>query len=468
MHRRSFLKTAGGAALAASWPLGCCAAVRPRRPNILLLMTDQQSADAMSCRIGDRYLHTPAMDGLAAEGTLMSRAYCANPLCMPSRTSTFTGRYPHQTGVLANERNSLDAARFPLMGKVFQAAGYDTGYVGKWHLPLAKSDKATHGFGFMANIKNNGADPASGKPAAEFIRKNRRRPFLLVTSFVNPHNICEWARGQKLPEGPIGRPPPPGQCPPRVPNHGPPAKETDIMALMRRSYQASWVFPVADFDDAKWRQYVWAYYRMIEMVDAEIGRVLDALRQSGQEKNTLVVFTSDHGDCQGAHGWNQKTVFYDESSRVPLILRQPGVTVPGRSNRLVQTGIDLVPTLCRHAGVPLPEGLPGISLAETVRGETAEDPREYLVVSNKMIQGAPIDGVTPIPSGRMVRSRRYKYCLYDQGRRRESLVDMENDPGEMVNLAQSESARQVLHQHRNYLAQWCRDMGDRFPLPEGF
>ena len=160
-----------------------------------------------------------------------------------------------------------------------------------------------------------------------------------------------------------------------------------------------------------------------------IGQVLQRLRETGQEENTLMVFLADHGDCQGAHRWNQKTVFYDEAARVPLILSWKGVTKPGTSDRLVHTGVDLIPTMCGYAGIPVPAGAPRRSTSRA----TAE--REYVVVCNKMVQGAPIDGRTPEPDGRMVRSRRYKYCVYSEGKRRESLVDMEKDPGEMVNLA---------------------------------
>ena len=465
MRRRTFLKTAGSATLAASLAARSYGAGRSAGPNILFIMTDQQFADAMSCRIGTNYLRTPGMDSLAAGGTLFDRAYCANPICIPSRTSLFTGRYPHETGFQANQKGTIDPVKFPFMGSIFQQAGYDTGYVGKWHLPVSRKDPSLHGFDFMEKNKGNGVDNDIGKSVIEFMRKPRSGPFLLVASFVNPHNICEWARGQRLPDGPIGEPPPVNECPPLAPNHQPPENETDVMSLMRRSYQASPTFPVSGFDDKKWREYIWAYYRMIEMVDAHILKILEALRDSGQEEETLVVFTSDHGDCHGAHRWNQKTVFYDEASRVPLIVRPPGAAKPGTSDRLVHTGADLIPTLCDYAGIDVPDRLPGMSLKQTAAGHDEEDPREYLVISNKMMQGAPIGGVTPAPSGRMVRSKRYKYFIYDQGHQRESLVDMEKDPGEMVNLAQDDRFAEILQKHRRYLRTWCRDTKDPFGSP---
>ena len=154
---------------------------------------------------------------------------------------------------------------------------------------------------------------------------------------------------------------------------------------------------------------------------------------------------------------------------MPLIISRPGLTAVGTSDRIVQTGVDLIPTLCDYAGIPIPENLPGTSLKATANGLDAKDSREFVVVSNQMVQGAKVDGVTPQPEGRMLRSRRYKYCVYNLGEQRESLVDMQNDPGEMVNLAEDEQHRGVLNQHRRYLVDWCRANQDGFIscIPEG-
>jgi len=219
------------------------------------------------------------------------------------------------------------------------------------------------------------------------------------------------------------------------------------------------MFPVGDFDAKKWREYLWAYYRLIEKADAQIGVVLQALRESGHDEDTLVVFTADHGDCQGAHGWNQKTVFYEEASRVPLIISMKG-NKAANASRLVNTGIDLIPTLCDYASIRVPAALPGLSVKNT-----RTDPREYIVVSNKLVQGAPIDGHKPETSGRMVRGHRYKYCVYDRGERKESLVDLEKDPGEMVNLAGEPQFRKELLHNRAVLTEWCGRTHDSFPVP---
>lgn len=431
------------------------------RPNILLITTDQQSAGALSCRLGDRYLKTPNMDSLAANGMLFSRAYCANPLCVPSRTSIFTGRYPVETGVEINDTTPIDARRFPPMGAYFKRAGYATGYFGKWHLPFPEGKNAVHGFDVVVWDKAH-RDQSAESGASEFIRARHSAPFFVVASFLNPHNICEWARGQGLSEGAIGAPPPVDECPPWHANHAPQRDEPDIVTTMRHSYQATPTFPVGNFDEQKWRQYLWAYYRLIEKADAHIGGVLKALREAGVERDTLVVLSADHGDCQGSHGWNQKTILFEEAARVPCIFSWKGVTKTGTHNRLVHTGIDFWPTLCDFAGLPVPEGLPGMSLKSAATGADASDPREYVVVSDKLAQGAPVNGKDLAPNGRMLRAQRYKYCVYDAGDHRESLVDLEKDPGEMLNLARDPKFAGLLQEHRRKLAAWCAKYGDDF------
>jgi choline-sulfatase len=439
------------------------------RPNVLLILTDQQSADAMSCAQGDRYLRTPNIDRLAARGIRFTRAYVANPICVPSRTAFFTGRYPHETGVQDNDRHPVDPKKFPSLGRHFRQAGYATGYVGKWHVPIAISEPDAGGFDYTANLKNNGGDKDTPPAVAAFLERKPQKPFFLVASFVNPHNICEWARGQKLPDGDIGPPPAPEDCPPAPANLAAPADEPDIVALARRAYHANPQFPVGDFDAAKWRQYRWAYYRMVEKVDAGIGRVLNSLEASGQADHTLIVLTADHGDCQGAHGWNQKTAFNDESARVPFIVCPPGRKSAGTSDLLVQTGIDLFPTLCDYAAIQAPSGLPGMSIRASIEGRPAtSNARSFIVVSNHFVQGMPILGIKPTPAGRMLRTERYKYCVYDQGERRESLIDMTRDPGEQQNLANDQAFAPVLAKHRRLIAEWSRTTGDlAFPYVQG-
>jgi choline-sulfatase len=426
-------------------------ALSAAQPNVVFIMTDQHSADALSCVMGDRYLKTPSLDRLAARGTLFRRAYSPNPLCMPARNSIFTGRFPHETKITDNTKTSLDPREFVSMGTYFRQAGYQTAYFGKWHLAYEERDTASHGF---EKLSTGHMDAENAELAREFLAGKHVQPFLLVVSFLNPHNVCELARGQELNNGPIGEPPPLPQRPPAPANLAPPRNEPDTMASIRAGYHANPQFPVGNFSPEMWQALRWGYYRLIEKVDAEIGKVLDALKAAGLEDNTLIVFTADHGECAGAHGFNQKTVLYEESARVPLIVSAPGQRVGRVAQAFANTGTDVLPTLLDFAGLPRPARLGGPSLRTLTLGENVSSWRDVVVVQNNMSQTFPVDGNVPTTEGRMIRTDRFKYCVYAHGQNRESLVDLEKDPGEMVDLARDPAHRPTLLAMRERLRQW--------------
>ncbi len=460
MDRMRSLKTSDPDILANAPSGQAKEASEPDKSNILLIMTDQQSSDLMSCVMGTQVLHTPHMDSLAEHGLRFTRAYTPNPLCVPARNSIFSGCHPHTTGIQSNSSKKLDIEKCPLMGSMFLAAGYDTGYFGKWHIN-AQKDVDQSGFQEMAVNQGNGHDDEIATPTIEFLTRKRDKPFLAVASFSNPHDVCQLARGEKLPGGEVGEPPPPEFCPPAPSNLAEPKNETDTMSLARRSYQASPMFPVGMFTSDDWRQLRWGYYRLIEKVDAEIGKILTAMRASGLDKTTLIIFTSDHGDCAGAHRFNQKTVFYEESVRVPLIMSFGEHNEVSVSDLLVNIGLDILPTMLDFAGIRTPSGLKGRSLKALVSGEKAKDWRKYLVVENHITQGEPVDGMEIRIQGRMVRSCDFKYCVYDRGQNREALFDMKNDLGETINLAGNPKYNRTLREHRQMLRDHAKNESDR-------
>ena len=228
MKRRDFLKATGSSMLTMS-VVGEAGHAADTRPNILIIMTDQQFADGMSCVLGRRYLHTPNIDALAEGGVRFTRAYAPNPLCMPMRTSMMTGLYPHQTGVQTNNKTQLRPTGLEL-GEIFKNAGYKTAYFGKWHVALEGQG------GFETFV---GRDARMNPEfAAAFLKQDHDRPFLAVASFLSPHEICEWSRRQSLPGKELDPVPPLEERPPLRENSEPPANETDIMTHMRKSYQA--------------------------------------------------------------------------------------------------------------------------------------------------------------------------------------------------------------------------------------
>jgi len=422
----------------------------PDRPNILYIFTDQQSHDAMSCA-GNEWLRTPAMDSLAETGVRFANAYCTYPLCTPARASMWTGRWPHEVGIFGNNVAIDEAYREAELGPLLSARGYRCAYGGKWHIPeIALPDG--HGFERICGFD----DVLLPDKCAEFLLADHDRPWFLVASFDNPHNICEWGRSTPLPWGEIGDPPRPEDCPPLPANH--PAAPYEALAVRhhRRRYRDEWGL-IADYTPDEWRRLRWAYFRLAEKVDAQIGRILEALRGSRYADNTLVIFSSDHGDQNAAHLLSHKFTLYDESARIPFLFSGAGVTRRGDTDEhLVSNGADLFLTICDFAGVEPPKGILGHSLRPLLEGRQVAAPHEYVVCEAKM--EVFVNGC----QARMVRSRRYKYMAYDKGRPREELYDLERDPGEMSNLAVSSRYADVLRQHREYLRQWCRATNDDF------
>lgn len=431
-----------------------------KKPNILFILTDQHFADAMSHILGDKHIKTPNLDKLANNSVRFTKAYACNPLCIPARNSIFTGYYPFETKIQNNSNKQAPKSDMTMMGIHFKKAGYDTGYFGKWHINVKTKNKKRHGFDEMGVLKSNGADHLIPEPSINFLKRKRDKPFLLVTSFTSAHDICELCRGDKIPSGDLGPLPEPEHCPPAPLNLGHTHDETDTIKIMRKSYTNARLFPVANFTSDKWRQMRWGYYRLIERTDLHIGKVLKALEDLKLDENTLIIFTADHGDCTGAHGFAQKTVFYDESSRIPLFVSFKGKISPSVTDKLVNVGVDTLPTMLDFAGLPKPDTLQGKSLKAVTDNPETKDWRDYIVVSNHMIQGSTDEK----PIGRMLRTARYKYCIYDLGKHRESLIDMKEDPLEMKNLARNPEYRVILDKHRGLLKDYAKKSGDKEAL----
>ena len=447
-NRRSFLRRSAALAGAGTALLRLpVASGQPEKPNMLLIMTDQQTASAMRCA-GNPYLATPALDALAEQGVRFDHAYVTQPLCTPCRSSLQTGRYPHEIGVVSNGRKIN--GEFPMLGNLMGSAGYERAYIGKWH--VGASFEAA---GYTGEASDFRPDDRKTEAAVAFLKRNHREPFFLTVSFMNPHNVCELARGQDLPDGPIGAPPAElSALPPLPENFAIPEHEPSAIRAVQR--MATDHYPTRDWDELKWRQYLWGYYRLVEKVDAEIGRVLDALNASAYADNTLVVFVSDHGEGIAMHHWNQKQVLYDQCTRVPLILAGPGVNAGIVSSELVSTALDIPQTLLDFSGATPPESMRGASLRAIADGTDATLDRAYVVAETMFARNVEPFGLR----GRMLRTHRFKYCIYDEGTCREQLFDLDTDPGEMINLAVQSEHRDTLRQHRETLTRWAEDTED--------
>ncbi|TVR63919.1 MAG: sulfatase, partial [Spirochaetaceae bacterium] len=276
-----------------------------------------------------------------------------------------------------------------------------------------------------------------------------------VVSLMNPHNICEWARGAFLPDATL--PPPPIDLPPLPANFGIAEPEPGWIREFLRRRSAHYIAP--GYDETQWRQYRWAYWRLCEEADRQVGNVMSALRVHGFDKSTVVVFASDHGDGVAAHHVCQKQVFYEESARVPLIVRPPHCTA-GTNARLTNAGMDILPTLLDYADIAVPRELHGTTLRSAVEGCEATQP-QYVVCETDFCPGPERWGA----SGRMVRTKRYKYTVHDALDKNditEQFFDIEMDPGEMQNLIGTAAARHQVEHHRSLLAKWQKDTEDHW------
>jgi choline-sulfatase len=474
VDRRDFLRLGGAGLAAALLPSAGrgqesalktppAAAPSDGRPNILFIWTDQLTRSAMS-HAGNVGLRTPAIDSIARQGVVFERAYSNNPICVPSRTSWITAQMSHRTTVTFNtDRHGIAV---PPMSRLFKAAGYDTGYVGKWHIPHPATDLEWHGFEYVRHARANRLDPDLPGACDEFLRRKRSKPFFLVASFVDPHDICEWARMEsgikdEFKNGSIPPPPPPDECPPLPANFAIPVGEPEV--IRRLAEAAPTTYPTVHWPEGNWRQYLWAYYRLIELVDSRIGLILQTLRDAGLDENTVVIFASDHGDGTAAHHWGQKTLFYEEVVGVPFIVRPPRCARAGArdASSLVSMNLDFFPTVFDYAGIAAPSRLPGRSVRPLVDGSPGASGHDFIIGQDDLAPQDRSGGVY----GRMVRTGRHKYIRFSAGRRREQFFDLALDPGEMSDLTDDPAHREELERHRAILDRWMEREGDPFPNP---
>ena len=433
-------------------------------PNVLFIITDQQTVSAMSCA-GNTHLKTPALDSLAARGARFEKSYCTYPVCSPSRASLVTSRMPHELGIYSNNKDPGIPSSVVTLGEIFRAAGYQTAWAGKWHVPapypgFMSGPRATiPGFdvlplegpphrGNTNTAPGLGSDPAVTAAAIKFLQQPHPQPFLLTLSILNPHDICEYPREpQHFPQPAAGV-----VLPPLPLNFSATTGEPSVLQAIR-DRQLKPGSEISDWGEKEWRTYGWVYNRLTETADGLIGQVLAALEQSGQAGNTIILFTSDHGEMNGAHKLRTKMYLYDEAVAVPMIVCLPGKTArPLVDATHLVSGLDILPTLCDYAGVKVPANaaFEGLSLRPLIEQKPAAW-RDHLVVE----MGENNDA-------RMVRTARYKYIAYATGENPEQLFDLQTDLGETKNLAAQGSARPVLEEHRRLLKDWIGRTKDAF------
>jgi len=434
-----------------------------QRANLLFLCSDQHQTAAAGC-YGSTEVHTPHIDRLASDGVRFNRVYCQSPVCVPSRGSIITGQYPHRHGARILQDPLSNDAR--TVAHHFSDAGYETAAIGKMHFV---DETRRHGFkhrihaaDFNAGLTQQerqrvredqgSAGGTSGKrsqldeglfrdtyyarEAIRFLHQNKDRPFCLWASFFMPHTpLVPHARyWDRYDESQI-----------TLPDRSERALESGFEGHLIRAKERGWYQQTDD----ELRTALRGYYGNVSQMDANVGRVLDALRELGLDKNTVVVYTSDHGEMAGAHRMWTKHNMYEQSVNVPLIVRMPDRMESGGVRDQIIEQVDLFPTLselCGLGDVPASGGrLDGRSFAPLIQGD-AYTPREFayseydfcrrvFTADDRYVGREPI---------RMVRTERWKLNYLDWGR--SELFDLHNDPNEFHNVIDHQAHRGVVRE----------------------
>lgn len=515
MQRRAFLKQSAAVSIGAiaascspemSKP-GSASKLKPR--NVLILMTDQQHPGALSC-LGHPHIKTPNIDRLAEEGVLFENACCAAPVCTASRCGLHTGQYPHLKGPNLNcgapETDPATGVQpdTPLLATYFHENGYRTCHHGKWHLGdikrhsawnwnsraenyfiaydkfLSKCEKkwevtAPEGdaelFGWPLYMTDackkayhNAEELIKGHPAPTFMcigrtslpleydrttfatdcllddfNKYGRDPFMMVWSVVPPH--AEW-----LVQDPY-------------------YSMVDINKLelptnmtRPKHYEQSFACKLFDLlGEEGVREYLRCYYAQVMQVDDQVGRIIDKLEHMGQLDDTLIVFTSDHGDMNGSHKAVGKgfQAYYDEIVKVPLIIRWPKGIKPGRKVKTIVNNVDVMPTLLDYAGLEIPSDCHGQSLRSFIDGKEDMQRAGYCERTHPELEIAE----------RMIRTHQWKLSFSYWTKtgtefRPPELYDLSADPTEQTNIASDSKYEPVKQKLLKRLTGWMEDTND--------
>lgn len=407
---------------------------------------------------------SPALEALAAESTSFSNCISNYPVCSPYRGILMTGRWPQQTGIIDNA--------FPLQeqettfAEAFERGGYHTGYVGKWHLDaqgaegkeLKPTGAARHGFSdWMAWYNTNPHfdrsytfDRETGDKltppgynasrmtddAVGFIERNRDAPWMLVVSWNPPH-------------------PPFRDAPPEL------MKKYDARSLQLRPNTSEQIEHTVTGPRDPVRKNLAGYNAHIEAIDAEMAHLLKTLDETGQADNTIVIYTSDHGEMMGAQGRMGKRLPHEESCNVPLLVRDPRNKGKRATSDVLISTIDIYPTLCGLANLPVPEHCRGRDLSGAMHGETVESP-ETAFLMHIAKDNASGGRNHPAPIFRGVRTKRHTYAVGEIGRW--CLYDNQEDPYQQHNLADDPSRASLMSELDGEVIRCLRETGDRYPF----
>jgi len=467
----------------------------PKRPNILFIMSDDHAAHAMSC-YGSRINKTPNMDRIAAGGMRLDNCFCTNSICTPSRAVILAGTYNHINGVTTLS-TPMDN-RLQTFPKLLQAAGYQTAVIGKWHLGIGPQHCPT-GFDYWNVLPGQGLyhDPEMIEmaPSGErtvfkgyvtdlitdmsidwIRRRDKDRPFCLLCHHKAPHR--HWEPDAKhahlyddveIPE---------------------PETFNDDYANRAAAAEAATMRIDRDLNEGdvkgtppeglsprgvkkwKYQRYIKDYLRVVASMDDGIGRLLDTLDEEGLADDTVVIYTSDQGFFLGDHGWYDKRFMYEESLRMPFIIRYPREIAPGTVNADMVLNLDFPPTLLDYAGVRGPRQMQGTSIRPLLGGQTPDGWRTSMYYRYWMHKAHH-----NVYAHYGLRTLRHKLIYYygeacgqdgaiDEPTQPEwELFDLQRDPCELNNVYRDPAYADVVTELKSELHRLQAEVGDE-PMPE--
>ena len=490
------------------------------RPNIVFIFSDQQRYDTLAC-YGNDWIQTPNLNALADKSFVFERAYVTQPVCTPARSSIVTGLYPHAAGMTVN-RMTMSPDKKSIAELI--SDDYHSGWFGKWH--LGDDVIRQHGFDewvstedghrpqytkreyrstmsdYHNHLVEHGFEPdvtaGDGTPmfsawlradlpeehqmasflagrAEDFIDRNSDSPFMLYVSTFEPHSpyygpLNDLYDPDELPVGPTFL---------KVPEGG------SLHNTVRAEFCTQYLGQTdADVDpyllnnvagrndiitEAGWRQLRAWYFANITLVDRMVGRIVEALERNGVAENTVIVFTSEHGEMGGDHGMLEKRSMYEESARVPLLMHVPWLSQEQTMLQGAAGHIDLVPTLLDLSGNDIPGHLQGKSLAPVLRGEQTLDGNDVFIewngvsdIDDRHLGSAEINLRNTQPWRTIVRDGwKLALCATDQC----ELYNLENDPYEENNLFNDPDQKERIRNLAARIRLWQHKNGDHAPLP---
>jgi arylsulfatase A-like enzyme len=418
----------------------------PEQPNVLFVLADQMRASAMGC-MGTDQVQTPTLDGMAESGRLFERTYAPDPVCTPCRGSLLTGCYPHEHGNVANHMRLPEQ---PTVASELRAAGYATGYIGKWHLdgeayPGYIPPERRQGFDFWRGF-NRGHEHLRGhphpNPDGSVDWEEGYQPELqtdMALDFVGEHADADDPFFCYLSWGPP---------------HGPFEAPAEYSAMYDPGELELRENVPESADTPELREDLAEYYAMITSLDDQMERLLDALDEHGIAEDTLVVFTSDHGEQLGSLGRQRKNYPFEESIHVPLIARQPGTVPDGETVEEVVSLLDVMPTVLSWCDVPVPERVQGEDVSGLLEGADETPHPEGVYIEGQLAYDE---------TWRAVRTEDAMLAV-DRQMDTRFLYDTAADPCQTENLAGAETATVREEELRDRLLALASEYDDRYLL----